>query len=98
MEKSLQYFRSGCDYNVIADVHDQQAYLALLLKEDFYRDRNLSFAEAMDKAALLLGDADTLSKTDPELAQMVYDETDAMDPDEYVSEYINDLRNEMRNG
>ena len=97
-EKSLQYLRSGCDYSIIADVHDQQAYLALLLKEDLYRDRNLSFAEAMDKAALLLGDADTLSKTDPELAQMVYDETDAMDPDEYVSEYMNDLRNAMRNG
>lgn len=98
MEKSLQYFRSGCDYNVIADVHDQQAYLALLLKEDFYRDRNLSFAEAMDKATLLFGDADALLKADPELAQMVYDETDAMDPDEYVSEYMNDLRNAMRNG
>lgn len=98
LEKSLDYFRSGCDYSKIADVQDQQAYLGWFLMEDLYRDEDLSLEEAMEKAALLFGDAETLQAKDPELAQLVMDEVDAEDPEAFLSEYMNELRDAFRNG
>ena len=98
IEKSLEYFRSGCDYEKIADVHDQQAYLGWFLMDDLYRDEDLSLDEAMEKAALLFGDAETLQAQDPELAELVMEEMDAEEPEEFLSDYMNELREAFRNG
>ena len=98
IEKSLEYFRSDCDYEKLADVHDQQAYLGWFLMDDLYRDEDLSLDEAMDKAALLFGDAETLREKDPELADLVMDEMDAEEPEEFLSDYMNELRDAFRSG
>ena len=98
LEKVLEYLHSGCDYSKIEDVHDPVAYLAYFIMEDFYRDENLSFAQAREKAALLYGDAETLKAKDPELAELVMEEMDAEDPEEALNEYMNNLRNAFRNG
>ena len=98
LEKSLDYFHSGCDYSRIADVHDQQAYLGWFLMDDLYRDEDLSLEEAMDKAALLFGDAETLRAKDPELAEQVMEEMDAEEPEEFLSDYMNELRDAFRSG
>lgn len=98
LEKSLDYFHSGCDYEKIADVHDQQAYLAWFLMEDLCRNEKLTLAQAMEKAVPLFGDAETLQAQDPALAEALMEEMDAEDPEEYLSEYMGELRDAMRNG
>ena len=98
LELSLDYFHSGCDYSKIAEYHDPVAYLAYFIMEDFYRDEELSFAQAREKAALLYTDAETFRAKDPKLAEMVMEEMDAEDPEEALAEYMNHLREGFRNG
>lgn len=98
MELSLDYFHSGCDYSKIAEHHDPRAYLAWFIMEDFYDDEDLSLDQAMEKAALIYGSAEELEAKEPRLADMIRDEMDVEDPNEALSEYMNDLRNAFRNG
>lgn len=98
LEKSLDYFHSGSDYGKIAEYHDPQAYLAYFMMEDFYDDEDLNLDQAMEKAALIYGSAEALEAKDPALAAMVRDEMDVEDPNEAISEYMNDLRDAFRSG
>lgn len=97
LEKSLDYLHTG-DYGKIADVHDQQAYLGYFIMEDLLRDRGLNLAQAREKAGLLFSDPETLQAQDPELAEAVMEELDAQDPEEALSEYMNNLREAFRTG
>ncbi|MBR7011245.1 MAG: hypothetical protein IKI02_10125 [Oscillospiraceae bacterium] len=98
MELSLDYFHSGCDYSKIAEHHDPRAYLAWFMMEDFYDEEDMSLDQAMEKAALVYGSAEELETKDPRLADMIRDEMDVEDPNEALSEYMNDLRSAFRNG
>ena len=67
LEKSLDYLHSGCDHSKIADVHDQQANMAFLLvimlyDSDFATETvtEITWDQAMERAALLFEDAETL--------------------------------------
>lgn len=80
LEKSLDYLHSGCDYAKIADVRDQQACIAYVLISSLYETNyatetctEITWEEAMEKAALFFGDARTLRDKDPELAQRLTD-------------------------
>ena len=98
VEKSLEFFRSDCDYSKIEDVHDPVAYLAMYIMEDLLRDRKLTFEQAREKAKLFFGTAEEMEKLDPELAAEIRDEWDVMEPDEAVNEYMSELRSAMRSG
>ena len=98
MEKSLEYFHTG-DYSAIADVHDRQAWVAWFLMEDVYReDDGLDLTRAMEKAALVFTDGETLRARDPELAELLLDEFDVEDRQEYLNEYMGEIRNAFQNG
>lgn len=80
LEKSLDYLHSGCDYAKIADVRDQQACIAYVLIRSLYETdyatetcTEITWEEAMEKAALFFGDARTLQDKDPELTQRLTD-------------------------
>ena len=98
LEMSLDYFHSGSDYSKIAEYHDPQAYLAYFMMEDFYDDEDLKLDQAMERAALIYGSAEALEAKDPALADMIRDEMDVEDPNEALSEYMNDLRDAFRSG
>ena len=98
MEISLDYFHSGGDYDKIAQYHDPRAYLAWWLMEESDDEPAMDLAQAMDRAALIYGSADALQAQDPQLATMVMEETDAMDPEEFLSEYMGWLRDAIKNG
>lgn len=98
MEKSLEYYHTG-SYAAIAEVHDRQAWLAWFLMEDIYRDDDsLNLEQAMDKAALLLTDAETLRAKDPELAELLLDEFDVEDRQEFLNDYMEDLKYDYQEG
>ena len=99
LEKSLDYFHHDCDYSKIADVHDPQACLASwYILEDLYRDQELTWEQAMDKAALLFGSAEQLREKDPELARLTMDEMDVDEPEEALEEYMEDLKYAFQSG
>ena len=99
LEKSLDYFHNDCDYSKISDVHDPQAWLASrYVLEGLYRDREYTWEQAMDKAALLFGSADELREKDPELAQLTMDRMQADEPEEALAEYMEELRNAFQSG
>lgn len=98
LEISLDYFHNDCDYSRIAEYHDPAAYLACFIMEDFYRDEELSFAEARVKAALLYGDAATLEAGDPRLAELVAEEMDVEDADDLLNDFMSSLRDDFRSG
>lgn len=98
LEISLDYFHSGCDYAKIAEYQDPRAYIARLLLEELYDGREMKLEEAMEKAALLYGSAEDLQQKDPELAAYVMEQTDMEDPEEYISEIMEMVREDIRNG
>lgn len=98
MEKSLEYHHTG-SYAAIADVLDKQATFAWFLMEDIYRDDDtLTLEQAMDKAALLFTDAETLRAKDPELAELLLDEFDVEDRQEFLNDYMEDLKYDYQEG
>lgn len=98
MEKSLEFYHTG-SYSAIADVHDTQAWLAWFLMEDVYQDdQKLTLEQAMDKAALLFTDAETLRARDPELAELLLDEFDVEDRQEFLNDYMEDLKYDYQEG
>lgn len=98
MEKSLEYHHTG-SYSAIADVHDTQAWLAWFLMEDVYRgDQKLTLEQAMDKAALLFTDEETLRARDPELAELIAEEFDFEDRQEFLNDYMEDLKYDYQEG
>ena len=97
VEKSLEYYHTG-DYSAVADVHNRQAYLAWFLMEDVYRDEKLSFDQALEKAALLFEDAETLRAADPELADLILEECDVEDRQEFVNDFMEELRDDYQEG
>lgn len=105
LEKSLDFLHSDCDYEKIADVHDLQAALADLLIIMVYGGNyatetmpEVSWEQAMERAKLLLGDADSLRAQDPELADQVMSFTQARDPSEFVDQLVNAVRESFRSG
>ena len=104
LEKSLDYLHSECDYTKIADVHDQQACIAYALITSLYqtsfateRCTEITWDQAMEKAALFFGDAQTLQKNDPELARMMMDNC-VVDLKEHLDEIISEIRESFREG
>ena len=103
LEKTLEFVHSGCDYAAIADVHDKQAHLAYILIIAYY-DSNFAtegfseftWEEAMKKAALIMGDAETLKAEDPELAEKLMSRV--TDPDEAVNSMVDNIRAAIRDG
>ena len=98
MEKSLEFYHTG-NYAAIADVHDRQAWIAWFLMEDIYRDDDtLTLEQAMDKAALLFTDAETLQAKDPELAELLLEEFDVEDRQEFLNDYMEDIKYDYQEG
>ena len=98
IEKSLEYFHSSRDYEKIADVHDPKAYIARFIMKDLLRDQDLSFSQAMERAALIYEGADALRDKDPELADAIMEEMDAMEPDEALNEYMYMIKEAFQSG
>ena len=97
MNLCVEYLNTG-DYSVIEPYHDRQAYLAYVFIDDLYDDLELTFDQAMEKAALLFGSAEALQKEDPELAALIMEETNAEDPDDFINDYLDGVREGMLNG
>ena len=105
LEKSLDFLHSDCDYSKIADVHDQQACVASVMIIALYDTTfstesftELTWDQAMEKAALILGDAETLEAKDPDLARRIREKMQIADPDEYLNDLVGNLRESFRNG
>lgn len=105
LEKSLDYLHNDCDYTRIADVHDQQACVAYILLISLYDTSfatetftEISWDQAMEKAALILGDAETLEAKDPELALQIRERMEIADPDAYLNELVSNLRDGFKSG
>ncbi|MBR4656701.1 MAG: hypothetical protein IKO68_09080 [Oscillospiraceae bacterium] len=105
LEKSLDYLHNDCDYSRIADVHDQQACVAYILLISLYDTSfatetftEISWDQAMEKAALILGDAETLEAKDPELALQIRERMEIADPDAYLNELVSNLRDGFKSG
>ena len=98
VEKSVEFFRGGCDYSKIESIHDPVAHLALFILEDLLRDRDLTFQQARETAKLLYGTAEELRQKDPELEKEIRDEFDVMEPEEIVNEFMTSIRDRIRGG
>lgn len=105
LEKSLDYLHNDCDYSRIADVHDQQACVAYILLISLYdvsfateTFTEISWVQAMEKAALILGDAETLEAKDPELARRIRERMRITDPDVYLNELVSKIRDGFKSG
>ena len=105
LERSLDFLHTACDYSRIADVHDQQACIAYVMIIALYDTSfstegftELSWDQAMEKAALIMGDAETLEAKDPELAGQIREKMEIADPDEYLNQIVDDLRDSFKNG
>ena len=95
----------NCDYSRIADVHDQQACVAYILLVSLYETSfatetftEISWDQAMEKAALILGDAETLEAKDPELARRICEKMQIADPDVYLNELVSEIRESFKSG
>lgn len=97
---AVDYLKSGCDANTVAGVHDQKAFVAYYIQLLYYEgfDKDVPFDECLKKADLLYGDGDTLRAQDPELADMIMEELDALEPEEAVTEYLDQLRQQFKDG
>ena len=98
IEKSLDFIRHDCDYSKLKSVHDPVGFLAEYAILEWYGHRNLTFAQAREKATLLFGTADALKEADPDLYRRIYEDMDVMEPDEAVNQYMSGLRDAFRNG
>ena len=105
LEKSLDYLHNDCDYSRIAGIHDQQACVAYILLINLYdvsfateTFTEISWDQAMEKAALILGDAGTLEAKDPELAGRIRERMEITDPNAYLNELVSDLRENFKSG
>ncbi len=104
LEKTAECIQNDGDYSMIAGVHDQQACMAyhliiMLYDSDFVTETvtEITWDEAMEKAALLFGDTETLSEKDPDLAERIKSRMHVIDPDEAVNTYMSRLREAFRN-
>ena len=97
--------RVNCDHSRISDVHDQQACVAYILLISLYdvsfaaeTFTEISWVQAMEKAALILGDAETLEAKDPELARRIREKMQITDPDMYLNELVSEIREGFQSG
>ena len=104
LEKALDFLHNDCDFDRIADVTDQQARIAEALLITLYdvsyateTFTEITWEEALEKAALIQGDAETLEARDPELAAQLREKM-VVDPEPYVNDYVDDLRDAILNG
>lgn len=104
LEKCLDYLHTG-DYSKIADVHDRQACMAELLVIILYESSfvtetvtEITWQEALDRAAVVFEGAEALREKDPELADRIMEFTNAQDPVEMTNQYLSQLREGFQNG
>ena len=93
----VEYINTG-DRSHLAEYQDQAAYLAYFLMEDVLDERELSWDEALKTARLILSGAEALQAQDPEAAAALMEEFDAMEPEEFVKERIDEIKDDIRRG
>lgn len=71
---------------------------SLFILENFYQDQELTWEQAMDKAALFFGSAEQLWEKDPELARLTMDRMDVDEPEEALEEYMSYLKSAFQSG
>ena len=105
LEKTMDFLHNDCDYSRIADVHDQRACIAYVLIIALYDTSfatetftEISWDQAMEKAALIMGDAETLEAKDPDLAQRIRERMRIEDPGEYLDTMISRIREDLKSG
>ncbi|MBO4229783.1 MAG: hypothetical protein J5938_05490 [Clostridia bacterium] len=98
VETFLDYIRHDCDDSRLKGIQDPVGYLAMVLNGDLYEGRNLSLAQAREKAGRLFGTAEALKQNDPELYWWVYDSLNVTDSEEAVNQYMNRLKYAFQTG
>ncbi len=105
VEKTLSFLHNGCDYSLIADVHDQQACTAVAMIAALYYTSydsegftEFTWEQALEKAGLILGDEKTLREKDPELVDRMLKRFRVMDLGEYYKAMAEEIRSSMKEG